>query len=308
MVQHAAAGGYTNLWGIELGADALRLVVGAAGGQVSTRPLPVTAPAAAGWIALAIDVDYAAGTMTASVGNVPVAVLSIAPAAGVDRGTFRLSYDGSGPGNTATVLLDDVSVEARPVDTRYFRSFSARAAAGGVDLRWSFNEESAIRGYRVYREDEIDGSVVLMDVPVAGAHAVTDTDVEAGRLYRYVVGASLDDGSEIRSRETTATIPGTPPAATPSLRMEITRVYPNPFAASATMDFSLDQAAPATVRVYDVRGRYVTTLADRAFTAGSHQANWDGRDAGGQRATAGVYFLKLETRGEVLTRKVVLVR
>ncbi|HET9253055.1 MAG TPA: hypothetical protein VFP58_13160 [Candidatus Eisenbacteria bacterium] len=42
--------------------------------------------------------------------------------------------------------------------------------------------------------------------------------------------------------------------------------------------------------------------------AGWHSAMWDGRSRAGSDAPAGVYFARLERQGEVLTRRIVLVR
>jgi len=49
--------------------------------------------------------------------------------------------------------------------------------------------------------------------------------------------------------------------------------------------------------IYDVTGRRVTTLVDRTLAAGEYRTNWDGRDARGHAAAAGVYWARLEWDG-----------
>ena len=60
--------------------------------------------------------------------------------------------------------------------------------------------------------------------------------------------------------------------------------------------------------IYDVSGRLVSTLVDRSLDEGTHDIDWNGRGANGVQAASGIYFYKLRTDGEVLTRKMVLLR
>ncbi len=48
-----------------------------------------------------------------------------------------------------------------------------------------------------------------------------------------------------------------------------------------------------TARIYDLAGREVRRLADRAFAAGPHELRWDGADDQGRRLARGVYFVRL---------------
>jgi flagellar hook assembly protein FlgD len=62
------------------------------------------------------------------------------------------------------------------------------------------------------------------------------------------------------------------------------------------------------VGVYDVTGRNVRVLQDGALTPGVHHCTWDGRDSEGRAVSAGVYLYRYQIAGEVLTRKMVLMR
>jgi hypothetical protein len=44
------------------------------------------------------------------------------------------------------------------------------------------------------------------------------------------------------------------------------------------------------------------------MAAGAHRLEWDGRDGGGRRAPAGVYFVRLESARVRLETKVVKLR
>jgi hypothetical protein len=79
---------------------------------------------------------------------------------------------------------------------------------------------------------------------------------------------------------------------------------PNPSSDASTLSFSLPRAAHARVTVHDVAGRLVRMLYDDGADAGAHALTWDGRDAAGDRAAAGVYFVRLVAEGSTRTVKV----
>ena len=83
---------------------------------------------------------------------------------------------------------------------------------------------------------------------------------------------------------------------------------PNPFNAQVVIGFSLPDACFVRLGVYDVLGRKVRTLVDGEMSSGSHRVVWDGEDDGGRGVSSGVYVVKLDLGGKVLTRKVVMVR
>ena len=64
---------------------------------------------------------------------------------------------------------------------------------------------------------------------------------------------------------------------------------------------------PASLGVFDARGRKVRELFAGSLRAGSERLfSWDGSDGGGARARAGVYFIRFEAPGVHLGRRLVL--
>ncbi len=96
-----------------------------------------------------------------------------------------------------------------------------------------------------------------------------------------------------------------PPPATPSLRLAA--AAPNPAPDAVTIDFALPAAATASLRIYDVTGRCVRTLAEGAQPAGPRSIRWDRTTTSGARAAAGLYFYELRTGGAGIARRVVLI-
>jgi hypothetical protein len=79
--------------------------------------------------------------------------------------------------------------------------------------------------------------------------------------------------------------------------------YPNPFNPATTISYSLPQAGNASLSIYDLAGRRVATLTDGFHAAGRHLVDWDG-----SRSASGIYFLRLVTDREAVTRKLALLK
>jgi len=84
--------------------------------------------------------------------------------------------------------------------------------------------------------------------------------------------------------------------------------YPNPFNPSTEISFSLPSASHVQLKVFNVLGQEVQTLADGHLGAGQHVVTWNGKDAGGNQAASGVYFYRLDAGDVRETRKMMLIK
>jgi flagellar hook assembly protein FlgD len=75
-----------------------------------------------------------------------------------------------------------------------------------------------------------------------------------------------------------------------------------------TIRYDVPSAGNVVVSVYDASGALLTTLVNGARAPGSYSVRWDGRNAAGNPASSGVYFVKLSVNGQTTTRKVALVK
>ncbi|MGB3341240.1 MAG: T9SS type A sorting domain-containing protein [bacterium] len=83
------------------------------------------------------------------------------------------------------------------------------------------------------------------------------------------------------------------------------QIYPNPFSRQLNINLSINQQGQTKdLKVYDITGRLI-----RQFDNLSIQPNssiiWDGTDINGQSVPAGVYFVRLESDQNMITKKVI---
>lgn len=66
---------------------------------------------------------------------------------------------------------------------------------------------------------------------------------------------------------------------------------------------------PVSVRIYNLRGQLVATLLkDHFILSPELTLYWNGKDDNGQGVASGIYFVKLTTGNEIITRKMTLVK
>ena len=83
--------------------------------------------------------------------------------------------------------------------------------------------------------------------------------------------------------------------------------FPNPAAPGASCTIRLAASHPGAlkIRVYDAAGRLVRTLFEGDVPGGARAFAWDGRDEHGAIAARGLYFVRAEQGGTVVTKKLV---
>lgn len=90
--------------------------------------------------------------------------------------------------------------------------------------------------------------------------------------------------------------------------MTLNQNYPNPFNPSTSISFDIQEGGNAALRVYNVKGEIVRTLASGYIQPGSYELSWDGKNAQGQKVAAGAYLLVLSKGSEQLSRSMLMVK
>jgi len=91
------------------------------------------------------------------------------------------------------------------------------------------------------------------------------------------------------------------------LAFELAQNTPNPFKPSTTIRFALPESRNVDLKVFDLAGRAVKTLAAGSLEPGLHTLQWDGTSDRGKRLASGVYFYRLVAGNDRAEKKLVLV-
>jgi hypothetical protein len=83
---------------------------------------------------------------------------------------------------------------------------------------------------------------------------------------------------------------------------------PNPFNPSTTIPFTLADDGVVSLCIYNVMGQQVRTLVSDHRAAGYHAVTWNGRDDRGKAVASGVYLYRLAVGGDVMVKRMTLVR
>ena len=87
-------------------------------------------------------------------------------------------------------------------------------------------------------------------------------------------------------------------------KFELESNYPNPFNPTTTITFTLAQDGFTTLKIYDVLGREVTTLANGMMKSGVMNTV----SFNASKYSSGVYFSRLESNGNVQMKKIILLK
>ncbi len=176
----------------------------------------------------------------------------------------------------------------------------------GVELAAAPEDDGVLLGWTV-SGDVPAGVRVLrgVDDPVAVSGSLPgetvrwlDRYVEPGEDYVYWLESTDSDGRTERYGPTEAVV-----VPERTQRLVLDEPYPNPANSSVNFAFTLPEAQSVSLSVYDLAGRRVAVLTEGELPAGRNAVAWD---CAGE--ASGVYLLRLETRDQSLSRRIVIGR
>ena len=147
-----------------------------------------------------------------------------------------------------------------------------------------------------------DGS--LPDSPflrlVAGSDMI-DAGLDVGIDF---LGTAPDLGAFEYKGDTTA-LPWEPKAAIAEFGLH---GYPNPFNSSVVISYRLAHWDKVKITIFDIRGRYVTTLLDVAQPAGEYKVRWEALDSRNRQVASGMYVALVQTASFSQSVKMIYIR
>ena len=89
---------------------------------------------------------------------------------------------------------------------------------------------------------------------------------------------------------------------------KLSQNFPNPFNPSTTISFDVKERGHVSLKIYNVAGQLVKTLADGVKDAKHYEITWDGTNNHGFKVASGVYFYKMQSKSFSQTKKMVLLK
>jgi len=118
---------------------------------------------------------------------------------------------------------------------------------------------------------------------------------DVGLNYNLMIRADADSAFIVVGIESE---PGRLP-----LTVKLEQNYPNPFNPVTKIRYELPRATHVTLDIYNVKGELVNRVIEGRQTAGSHEITVDGSGL-----SSGIYIYRLKAEGQVLTRKMLLIK
>ncbi len=84
--------------------------------------------------------------------------------------------------------------------------------------------------------------------------------------------------------------------------------YPNPFNSGTVIEFTVPSVSNVVLKVYDLLGREVKTIASGSFQKGVHRFSWNGTNDMGISVGSGVYIYRLKAGKRIQIRKMVMIK
>ncbi|MDA3886376.1 MAG: T9SS type A sorting domain-containing protein [Candidatus Delongbacteria bacterium] len=116
-----------------------------------------------------------------------------------------------------------------------------------------------------------------------------DFDIDKVSNISFTDSSGIEDHEEIFS----------------NMGISLLRNYPNPFNPVTTISFTLKEPGLTQIDIFNHLGQYVETIQEEKLNSGNHSIKWN---AGGNRVSSGVYFVKVSQNDHVLSSKVLLIK
>lgn len=226
--------------------------------------------------------------------------------------TYQKVYFGGG----FTVVLGEFSQNLGAVTNPYdpalpvgLTSFTASANQHDVELLWQTATEVNNYGFEIERRNVRNVNGGIQTWTKAGfveghgtsntpkEYSFTDEKLSPGR-YAYRIKQIDLNGSFTYTHAVEVEV-GTAPR-----EFSLSQNFPNPFNPTTTIGFTLQASGHTTLKVYDMIGREVATLADENLEAGVYHQ----RIFTASNLASGIYFARLTNNHNTQIRKMLLMK
>lgn len=277
-----------------------------------------------GWVIDASDVNYYATTEYPAIVSFDIAGLS-----GVlDPGTvvlYQRDIHGTGAYTPVTAYWDGTYLIAEvtsfgdfilgggtdnplPVELSSFNA--VMTAEHYVNLIWVSETETQMLGYNVLRaETNLPADGIFVNAGVIPAtntsttqtYSFLDEDVDINHTYYYwLQSVDLNGMSNLHGPVSVTITSGEVPDIPEIVLNNDVFIYPNPMGRTGKIKVHIKEGDSGQVTIYNSKGQMVKSIYAEP---GSHTYTWDG-----DGCASGIYFYKLITNKDKLTKKLIIMK
>ena len=179
-----------------------------------------------------------------------------------------------------------------------FLLFYTPQTGGAIILSWNSSIVDSLGSFKMV--DNIDGTHFNLDMSSADSLDIANYSILSGGL-KILMTPNPAVGI-FSNTDNSNTLPN---------NWQLSQNYPNPFNSGTWIEFGVpigEKRVRIKIEVFDQLGHKINTLAHKEYEFGYHHVYWNGRNEKGQVMASGVYFLRLQSKLFVKTRKMLLVR
>ena len=182
-------------------------------------------------------------------------------------------------------------------------SFTASVSNNNVLLNWATTTETNNYGFEIEKSAADSKNQVWEKVGfVAGKGTTTEK-----QTYSFTVSGLPSSKLQFRLKQIDADgrfeFSKILTVSTKANRLELSQNYPNPFNPTTKIEFSVPSKGNVRIAIYDMLGREIQSLMNKEMESGSYSVMLDGKDL-----ASGIYFCKLAFNGQVVTKKLTLLK
>jgi hypothetical protein len=91
-------------------------------------------------------------------------------------------------------------------------------------------------------------------------------------------------------------------------KLDIKAIRNNIFKDNIDLEYSIEKDGYVNIDIYDKCGRFIKNLINTNVKSGCHRISWNGKDNNGKNLVNGIYFVRIESAGNVKNTKVMLIK
>ncbi len=205
----------------------------------------------------------------------------------------------------------DVEPEEEPVfaGSVELNKFIAASKKGIVKLAWTVASETNLLEYVLERSENLMDYNEISRVSIKSSHnnkntyKANDLMVLSGISYTYRLLAVDENGISQVIGTKSISVSANRKSILETEEFALEASYPNPFNPSFTVPFSIQTAQDVDIRLYNMSGEVVATVANGHYSPGEYKIH-----VSGDNLASGIYLLRAQVNGEQATQKMLLVK